>query len=425
MTLHLVNARLIDPEGYDGPGALRVVDGVIEEVVRGASPAPGEGQVVDCGGLPLAPGIVDMRVFVGEPGARHRKSFRSAGAAAAAGGITTVATQPDTQPPLDDPALVEFVLARARDVTAVRVHVMAALTRGLAGAEMTEQRFLLDAGALALTDADRPVADSRLMRAIMTYARGQGALVVHHCQDPALSKGACATAGEFASRLGLPAAPAVAERIMLERDLALVESTGVRYHADQVTTASALAALRRAKEAGLPVTAATSIHHLTLNEFDIADYRTFFKLTPPLSVRGRPRGGRRGARRGADRHRRLVASAAGRGGQAAALRGGGNRRRRARDLPAGLPAAGAWRVAGSGDAVPAGVARACEDARAAGRTAGAGRARGPGAVRPGCALRAEPREAALAIEEHALRPDADAGPRHRHLCRRPAGLRGQ
>ncbi len=282
MTLHLVNARLIDPEGYDGPGALRVVDGVIDDVVRGTSPDTGDNPVIDCGGLPLAPGIVDMRVFVGEPGARHRESFRSAGAAAAAGGVTTIVAQPDTGPPLDDPALVQFVLARAREVSPVRVHVMAALTRGLAGAEMTEQRFLLDAGAVALTDADRALADTRLMRAIMTYAQGQDALVVHHCQEPALSRGACTTTGEFASRLGLPAVPAIAERIMLERDLALAEATRVHYHADQVTTGAALAPLRRAKEAGLAVTAATSIHHLTLNEFDIADYRTFFKLTPPL-----------------------------------------------------------------------------------------------------------------------------------------------
>ena len=282
MTLSLVNARLIDPEGYEGPGAVRLRDGVIEDVVRGTSPAPGEGEVVDCRGMALAPGIVDMRVFVGEPGARHRESFRSAGQAAAAGGVTTIVAQPDTSPPLDDPALVQFVLARAREVSDVRVHVMAALTRGLEGREMTEQRFLLDAGAVALTDDDRPVADARLMRAILTYARGTGALVVHHCQEPALSRGACATAGEFASRLGLPSVPAVAERIMLERDLALVESTGARYHADLVTTAGALGALRRAKEAGLAVTAATSIHHLTLNEFDVADYRTFFRLTPPL-----------------------------------------------------------------------------------------------------------------------------------------------
>lgn len=278
--LHLLNARLVDPASlYDGPGALRIVDGIIEDVIRGPSPdVPG----IDCQGRVLAPGLVDMRVFVGEPGARHRESFRSAGEAAAAGGITTIVAQPETDPVMDDPALVSFALGRAREVSKVRVAVMAALTRGLAGRDLTEQRFLLDAGAVALTDGDHAVADAKVLRAAMTYALGTGALIVHHVQDPALSRGTCATSGEFASRLGLPSVPSIAERIMLERDLALVESTGCPYHADQITTAGALPALLRGRETGLPVSAATSIHHLTLNEFDIADYRTFFRLTPPL-----------------------------------------------------------------------------------------------------------------------------------------------
>ena len=278
--VHLLNARLIDPgTDYDGPGAIRIEDGRIADVVRGASPAvPG----IDCGQNVLAPGLVDMRVFVGEPGARHRESFRSAGASAAAGGVTTIIMQPDTDPSIDDPALVQFVRTRGREDAAVRVETMGALTRGLKGREMTEQQFLLDAGAVALTDADHPVADTRVMRACMTYSRSTDAVIVHHIQEPSLSRGACATSGEFASRLGLPTVSAVAERIMLERDLALVESTGARYHADQVTTAAALAPLERARDAGLPVTSSVSIHHLTLNEFDIADYRTFFRLTPPL-----------------------------------------------------------------------------------------------------------------------------------------------
>jgi dihydroorotase len=281
--LHLVNARLVDPgAGYDGPGALRLGGGAIEEVHRGASPAPGEGETVDCGGHVLAPGIVDARVFVGEPGARHRESHRSAGEAAAAGGVTTLVQQPDTQPPLDEPALVQFTLARAREASLVNVHAMGALTRGLAGREMTEQRFLLDAGAVALTDADHAVADARVFLACLKYATSTGALVAHHVQEPALSRGACATSGEFASRLGLPAVPAIAERMMLARDLALVEASGARYHADQLSTAAALGPLARAREAGLSVSAGVSIHHLTLNEYDIADYRSFFKLAPPL-----------------------------------------------------------------------------------------------------------------------------------------------
>jgi len=279
--IFLSNARLIDPAtGYDGPGALRLAEGVIEEVVRG--PSPEARSAIDCHGMTLAPGIVDMRVFVGEPGARHRESFRSAGAAAAGGGVTTYVTQPETDPPLDDPALVQFALARAREVSHARVHAMAALTRGLKGAEMTEQQFLLDAGAVALTDADRPVADARLLRACMAYARALDALIVHHPQEPSLARGTCATAGEFASRLGLPSVPSIAERIMLERDLALVESTGARYHADMLSTGAALAPLARARDAGLRVTAGVSIHHLTLNEFDVGDYRSFFKLAPPL-----------------------------------------------------------------------------------------------------------------------------------------------
>lgn len=282
MILHLLNARLIDPEtGYDGPGAMRIRGGVIEEVVRGASPTPGEGQVVDCEGLALAPGIVDMRTFIGEPGARHRESFRSAGEAAAAGGVTTLVQQPDTTPPLDNPALVQFALSRA-EACKVRVQVMGALTVGLEGRDMTEQQFLLDAGAVALTDADHAVADARVMMGCLKYATSTGALVVHHIQEPALSKGAAATSGEFASRLGLPSVAALAERMGLARDLALVGATGARYQADQISTAAALGPLRRAKDAGLDVTAAASIHHLTLNEFDIADYRSFFKLTPPL-----------------------------------------------------------------------------------------------------------------------------------------------
>ena len=277
------NPRLIDPEtGYDGRGALRIEDGLITDVARGAAPDPGDGEVIDCGGLALAPGIIDMRVFVGEPGARHRESYRSAGEAAAAGGITTIVAQPDTDPPLDDPALVQFALARAREVSPVNVHAMGALTRELKGTEMTEQQFLLDAGAVALSDADHAIGDTRIMRAIMRYATASDALVVHHPQEPCLSHGACATSGEFASRLGLPSVPAIAERMMLERDLALAENTGARLHADQLSTAGALAALERGRNTGVRVSAGVSIHHLTLNEFDIADYRSFFKLDPPL-----------------------------------------------------------------------------------------------------------------------------------------------
>ncbi len=276
MTLILTNARLIDPEGDRiTEGGLVLENGLIREVFEG--PRPG----LDCGGNCLAPGIIDIGVKVGEPGERHKESFRTAGAAAAAGGVTTMVTRPDTHPPIDEPERLEFILRRAIEASPVRVLPMAALTKAREGREMTEIGFLMDAGAVAFTDV-AAVANPRVFQRCLTYAAGLGALVIGHPQDPALSAGACMTSGQYASQLGLPAVSPIAERIGLERDLALAEAAGARYHADQISTARSLPALRRAREAGLPVTAGASIHHLTLNEFDVGDYRTFFKPTPPL-----------------------------------------------------------------------------------------------------------------------------------------------
>ncbi|MGA1635122.1 MAG: dihydroorotase [Gemmobacter sp.] len=276
-----VNARLIDPEaGTDGTGTLVVERGRIR--AQGAVAPPPGARIVDCAGLCLAPGIVDWGVKIGEPGERHRESFRSAGLAAAAGGVTTIIARPDTLPAIDTPETLEFVTRRAAEASPVAIRHMAALTRGREGREMTEIGFLRDAGALAFTDADHVTADARILARCLTYARGLGALVVGHPQEPALSRGAAATSGKFAALRGLPAVSAMAERIGLERDLALVEMTGARYHADQITTAAALPALQRAKAAGLDVSAGVSVHHVTLNEFDLGDYRTFFRLTPPL-----------------------------------------------------------------------------------------------------------------------------------------------
>lgn len=279
MILHFQNARLIDPEALtDEPGSLTVADGLIVAV---DDDAPEGARIVDCAGRCLAPGIVDWGVKIGEPGERHRESMRSAALAAAAGGVTTIVARPDTQPPLDAPEALEFVTRRAAEQP-VRIRHQAALTRGRQGTEMVEMGFLQDAGAIAFTDGVRVVENTKLLSRCMTYARGLGALIVGHPQDAGLSKGAAATAGKFASLYGLPSVTPLAERMGLERDLALVEATGVRWHADQITTAGALAVLDRARAAGLDVTAGTSIHHLTLNEFDVGDYRTFFRLTPPL-----------------------------------------------------------------------------------------------------------------------------------------------
>ncbi len=282
MTTLFTNARLIDPEnGTDGLGWLEVKDGTIT-ATGGETPPQGGGERVDCQGKCLAPGIVDIGVKVSEPGERHKESFGSAGLAAAAGGVTTMVTRPDTTPAIDTPEVLEFVTRRANEAAPVNVLPMAALTKGRAGREMVEIGFLRDAGAVAFTDCDNVVTDTKVLSRAMTYARSFGALVIGHPQDPGLSAGASATSGKFASLKGLPGVSPMAERLGLDRDLALVEMTGVRYHADQITTARALRRLQRAKATGLDVTAGVSIHHLTLNEFDVGDYRTFFKVKPPL-----------------------------------------------------------------------------------------------------------------------------------------------
>jgi len=276
------NARLIDPEtGTDAPGWLLTQKGVI--AARGTGDeVPQAETVIDCAGQCLAPGIVDIGVKVCEPGERHKESYRSAGLAAAAGGVTTMATRPDTLPAIDTPEVLEFVERRANEAAPVNVLPMAALTKGREGREMVEIGFLMDAGAVAFTDCDHVVRDTKVLGRALSYARSLGALVIGHPQDPGLSAGAAATSGKFASLRGLPAVSPMAERMGLDRDIALLEMTGARYHADQITTARALPALQRAKHNGLDITAGTSIHHLTLNELDVSDYRTFFKVKPPL-----------------------------------------------------------------------------------------------------------------------------------------------
>lgn len=279
-TTVLQNARLICPEtGTETPGSLTLADGMIAAV---NAYAPAGATLIDCGGACLAPGIVDWGVKIGEPGERHRESFRSAGLAAAAGGVTTIIARPDTSPSIDTPETLEFVTRRAAEASPVRIRHMAALTKAREGREMTEIGFLLDAGAIAFSDVFNVATDTKSLSRALTYARSLGALVVAHPQEPGLSRGAATTSGKFASLRGLPGVSPMAERMGLERDLALVEMTGARYHADQITTARSLPALARAKAQGLDVTAGVSVHHLTLNEFDVGDYRTFFKLTPPL-----------------------------------------------------------------------------------------------------------------------------------------------
>jgi len=279
------NARLVDPESeYDGPGSLLIKDSLIAEMRRGGVPIEVSSDVrsIDIGGALLFPGLIDLRVKTGEPGAEPKETLKSAALAAAAGGVTTIVVQPDTDPVIDDPAVVDFILRRARDIGLVHVYPAGAATKGLQGGAMAEIGLMREAGCVYVTNADRPIVDSRVMRRLLSYAGSLGVLVAHRPADPWLTCGAAATEGEFAGRLGLPSEPVAAETIMLERDMALVELTGAKFMVDQLSAAAPIEALVRARAKGLPVIATASINHLTFNELDIGDYRTFCKLTPPL-----------------------------------------------------------------------------------------------------------------------------------------------
>ena len=279
----LTNARLIDPEAQtDEIGTVLIEDGHITKMVYAGNPDLDLTGAIDCQGKCLAPGIIDIGVKVSEPGERQKESFRTAGLAAAAGGVTTIVTRPDTDPPIDTPELLAFQARRANQDSLVRTLPMACLTKAREGREMTEIGFMQDAGAVAFSDADRPVQDNKVLTRALSYAASMGALVIGHAQDANLSSGAAVTSGAFATKQGLPAVSPIAERIQIDRDLALVSATGVRYHIDQISTQMGLDALRRARKEGTKVTTGASVHHLTLNEFDVGDYRTFFKLKPPL-----------------------------------------------------------------------------------------------------------------------------------------------
>jgi dihydroorotase len=281
----LLNARLVDPEREtETRGGLVVIDGLIAGVGAAVTreQVPTDARIVDCKGDVVSPGLVDMRAFVGEPGAEHRETIASASAAAAAGGVTSLVMRPDTNPCVDDPAVVDFILRRARDDARVRIFPSAALTKGLAGREIAEIGLLAEAGAVAFSDGPQSVAEALTMRRAMTYARDFDALVAPVCEDRSLRGEGVMAEGLRASWLGLPGIPREAETIALERDLRLVGLTGVRYHAALLSNRLSLAAMARARDEGLQASCGVSINHLTLNELDVGDYRTFLKLMPPL-----------------------------------------------------------------------------------------------------------------------------------------------
>jgi dihydroorotase len=280
-----LNARLLDPAtGLDAKGALLTDGDTIADVGPNLfkDSLPEAANLVDCRGLCLAPGLIDMHVFTGEPGYEHRETLATAGRAAAAGGITTMVTMPNTDPVIDEVSLVDFILRRARETAPVRVLPMAAATKALAGKEMTEFGLLDDAGAVGFTDGDQAIASASLMCRALAYASTFDAVIVQVCEEPSLTRDGAMSEGELALRLGLPALPHVAETIMVERDLRLVEATGGRWHAAHLSTAQSLDAIRSAKARGLKVTAGAAVHSFALNDTAIGDYRTFAKAKPPL-----------------------------------------------------------------------------------------------------------------------------------------------
>ena len=279
------NARLLDPAtGLDTIGGLLAENGVIADlgpaVANGTIPEGADS--VDCAGAILAPGLVDIRVQLREPGAEHQEDFDSASRAAAAGGVTTMVALPNTDPVVDDVAGIEFVARRAREVKTVKVFTHAAITRDLAGREMTEFGLLREAGAVAFSDGPTGVSTASVVARALSYARTFDALLMQHPEEPSLVDDGVMNAGELSTRLGLPGIPREAEIIMLDRDLTLVEMTGGRYHAAAISTAAAVDRIRIAKERGLDVTCDATPPSFALNELSIADYRTFAKLVPPL-----------------------------------------------------------------------------------------------------------------------------------------------
>lgn len=277
-TLTLTDIRIMDPAtGRDEIGHVLIENGVIAEI----GDPPIEGDVIDGSGLTCAPGLIDARVKAGEPGQENRETLATAAQAASAGGVTQIVVQPQTDPVIDDLSLIDF-LRRKSEGLDVKVHVAGALTKGLDGRTMTEIGLMSDAGAKMFASGPQPVDDAQIMRRLMAYSARFNALISNSPVTPSLSNDTCAHESDFSARLGLPSAPAVSERMMAERDMALAELTGGRLLIDLISSAETVDSVRRVKARDIDVFASVSINHLALNELDIGDYRTFAKLDPPL-----------------------------------------------------------------------------------------------------------------------------------------------
>ena len=274
------NARLLCPaSGLDATGDLLISDGAIEKLGDVDTKAD---ETIDASGLCLAPGLVDLRVKTGEPGAEQRETLATASRAAVAGGVTSMVVMPDTEPVIDDVALVQFIANRGRETARCRIYPAGALTKGLKGEAMAEIALMSETGAVFFTNGDWPVEKASVLRRTMAYAASCNAIVSSRADERSLSGNGVMNSGALAARLGLSGIPREAEWVGLSRDLLLAEATGCTLIVDQVSTGHSLALVRQARDRGVKVFVSVAAHHLFFNELDIGDYLTYCKVNPPF-----------------------------------------------------------------------------------------------------------------------------------------------
>ena len=282
----LINAHIIDPsQNLDEKGSLIIDEkGKIKSIGKNVkrSDASSNAEVIDIKDNILIPGIVDMKAFVGEPGYEYKENFRTLSNAALAGGVTSIVTMPNTKPLIDNVSMVDFIIRRGRDKSSVNLYPCATLTRELSGNQMTEFGLLSAKGIIGFTDVIKTVQNTETMSKIMNYAADLGVLIMQHAEDLELSKNGCINEGEVSTRLGLEGISYIAEKIILERDLSLLNEFPCRYHVNQITSKESLEVIKQNKEIGKKFTVGVSINNLSLNENDIGDFKTFLKLSPPL-----------------------------------------------------------------------------------------------------------------------------------------------
>ena len=283
----LINARIIDPsQGMDEKGSVIIDDkGKIKAIGKGVKKidAP-SAQVIDVNNHIVIPGIVDMKAFVGEPGYEYKENFRTLSQAALAGGVTSVVTMPNTKPIIDNVSMVDFIIRRGRDKASINLFPCASLTREIGGKEMSEFGLLSAKGIIGFTDVVKTVQNTETMARIMDYASDIGVLIMQHVEDYELSKNGCINEGEVSTRLGLGGISYIAEKIIIERDLSLLNEFPCRYHVNQISSKESLDVIKKNKEIGLNFSVGVSINNLSLNENDIGDFKTFLKLSPPLRL---------------------------------------------------------------------------------------------------------------------------------------------